>query len=89
MNVPISQGTVMSFYPKVYEAHFTAMNFELTLALNKKDYKWLKRRFVSSKDFLSQLDDPYLSPEFGYLRKKLAPKSKATARKFLKYAAKV
>lgn len=89
MNVPINQKTVTCFYPKVYEAHLTAMNLELTFTLNKRDYKWLKHRFVSSKDFMSQLDDPFLGPEFGYLRKKLSPKSRAIARKFSKHVAKV
>lgn len=39
MNVPIDQHTVMRFYPKVYEAHLTALDLELTYALDKKDYE--------------------------------------------------
>ena len=50
MDTPISKQTVMSFYPRVYEAHFTAMDFELTHALYRKDYGWLRRRLASAKD---------------------------------------
>ena len=81
MNVPIDKHTVMRFYPKVYEAHLTALDLELTYALNKKDFDWFKRRF---DNFLSQLDDPYLPPEFGHLKKKLAPRCRSIVEKFSK-----
>lgn len=50
VNVPINKQTIVKFYPQVYAAHFTALDYELTYALNKKDYEWLKRRLeISSR----------------------------------------
>lgn len=81
MNVPIDKNTVMKLYPKVYEAHLTALDLELTYALDKKDFERFKRRF---SDFSSQLDDPYLPPEFSHLKEELAPRHKAMIKKFSK-----
>jgi hypothetical protein len=81
MNVPIDKHTIMKFYPKVYEAHLSALDFELTYALNKKAYDWFKQRF---NNFLSQLDDPYLPPEFDHLKKELAPRCRSMVEKFSK-----
>ncbi|MGB9675749.1 MAG: hypothetical protein ACPL0C_00995 [Candidatus Bathyarchaeales archaeon] len=82
MNVPINKQTIVKFYPQVYEAHFTALNYELTYALNKKDYEWLKRRI---ENFQSQLDDPYLPPEFNHLKQKLTPKYESMIEKFSRF----
>jgi hypothetical protein len=82
MNVPINRQTIIKFYPQVYEAHFTALDYELTHALNKKDYKWLKRRF---ENFQLQLDDPYLPPEFDYLKRKLAHRCESMIEKFSRF----
>jgi len=82
MNVVINKQTIMKFYPYVYEAHFTALDYELSYALNKRDYQWLKQRL---KNFQSQLDDPYLPQEFCHLKQKLAPKCKSMMEKFSKY----
>jgi len=87
--IPIDKQTVMVFYPEVYEAHFTAMDYELTYALNQRNYEWFNRRFVSPEDFSSQLDDPYLPQEFNYLRQKLAPQCKSIVEKFSKHLSKV
>lgn len=88
MNVPIDKHTVMNFYPKVYEAHFVAIDYELTHALTKREHEWFKRRFVSPQDFLSQLDDPYLPPEFKHLKQELAHRCKSIIKKFSKYITK-
>jgi hypothetical protein len=82
MGVPINKQTVVRFYPKVYEAHLTALDYELTHAINEGNYEWLKPRF---KNFEAQLNDPFLPPEFKYLKQKLAPKVKHLEKKFLKY----
>ena len=82
MNTPINKQTVMKFYPNVYEAHFTALDYELTHALNKKEYEWVRKRL---KNFASQLDDPYLPSEFNYLKQKLASKYTLMMKKFSKY----
>lgn len=85
MGISINKQTIMRYYPKVYEAHITAMDYELTHALNKKDYEWFKRRFVSPEIFLSQLNDPYLPPEYNYLPQQLTPKCKSIIKKFSKH----
>ncbi|MGQ9641120.1 MAG: hypothetical protein ACUVUF_03210 [Candidatus Bathycorpusculaceae bacterium] len=82
MNVLINKQTIIKFYPNVYEAHFTALDYELSYALNKRDYEWLKQRL---KNFQSQLDDPYLPQEFWHLKQKLSSKYKSMMEKFLKY----
>ena len=82
MAIPISKQTVMVFYPEVYKVHFTAMDYELTHALNKKDYGWLKRRLTHAED---QLEDPYLPQEFNYLRRELAPRWRSVIKKFSKH----
>jgi len=79
MGISITKQTIMNFYPKVYQAHLTAMDYELTHALNKKDYKWFKRRLAGVT-----LDDPYLPQEFNYLRQQLAPRCKSIIKKFSK-----
>ncbi len=82
MNTPINKQTVMKFYPNVYEAHFTALDYELTHALNKKGHEWVRKRL---NNFASQLDDPYLPSEFNYLKQKLASKYTLMRKKFSKY----
>jgi dynactin complex subunit len=64
VGVSISKQTVIRFYPRVYEAHLTALDYELNHAINKGNYEWLRRRL---KNFEAQLNDPFLSPEFEYL----------------------
>lgn len=79
MNIPINKWTIMKFYPNVYEAHFTALDYEVTYALNKKGHEWIRKRL---KDFASQLDDPYLPLEFNHLKQKMAPKCALIMKKF-------
>ncbi|MEM3442989.1 MAG: HAD-IA family hydrolase, partial [Candidatus Bathyarchaeia archaeon] len=79
MNVPINKQTIMNFYPNVYEAHFTALDYELTFALGQGNFEWVKMRL---KNFESQLDDPYLPQEFSHLKRKLAPKCELIMKKF-------
>jgi len=69
---PINRQTVMNLYPRTYEIHFTAMGYELTYALYKKDFRWIRRRLSLFKDWF---DDPNLP-------KRLIPKYKAMLRKF-------
>jgi hypothetical protein len=68
MSMSINKQTVMVSYPEVYKAHITAMDYELTCALNQRNYHWLKRRLANVT-----VDDPYLPQEFSYLKRELAP----------------
>jgi hypothetical protein len=79
MGIPINKETVMVYYPEVYKAHITAMDFELTHALNRRNYKWLKRRLAAVT-----VEDPYLPQEFSYLRQELAPYCKSIIEKLSK-----
>lgn len=74
MGIVIDKQTVMKHYPKVYEAHLTAMDYELTFALNNRDYEWIKERLTSNS----------LLPADGYnhLRGKLTDKRKMIIKKF-------
>lgn len=58
----------------VYEAHFTAMELELTYALFRKDYFWMKMRLRQHKESVVE-DDPNL-PE------SLRPRAEEIFRKF-------
>jgi ubiquinone/menaquinone biosynthesis C-methylase UbiE len=81
MNVPINKQTVVMHYPNVYEAHITALNYELTYFSNEGDYDSI-RRLLASPSFQENLSDPYLPPEFAYLRKELEPRFKSMVAKF-------
>lgn len=72
MGIPIHRRTIMMFHPKVYEAHFTATEYELYYALDKKDYDWLKARINHAKSWLE--DD--------YLPQHLVPRCKAIIKRF-------
>ncbi len=48
--------------PTIYEAHFTAMEFELNYALLKKDYQWIRTRLRQHKESVLE-DDPHLPEE--------------------------
>lgn len=74
-SMPINKQTIMSFHPKVYEAHFTATEFELNHAVVTKDYAWLKLRLGHAKDWL---EDDYLPQE-------LTSRCKSMIRKFSEY----
>lgn len=82
MGVPINKNTILQFYSKVYEAHLTALDYELTYADSIKNYKWLKQRF---KNFQSQLNEKCLPQKFNNLEQKLALKCKSIIEKFSKY----
>lgn len=79
MGVPIDKQTVMRFYPKVYNAHFVAIDYELTYASSKGDYGWIKRRLASAEEQLE------LPEEFGYLKQEVAPRWNSIIKKFSKY----
>ena len=72
----INRRTIMES-PKtsIYEAHFTAMEYELNYALLKGDYSWIENRLEQHK--LVLLDDPHL-PE------KLKPLGEAILERFRK-----
>lgn len=72
MYIPIAKDTVMSFHPKVYEAHFTATEQELNYALNREDYAWIKARISLAESWLE--DD--------LLPKHLKPVCRALMKKF-------
>jgi len=72
MGIPIHRRTIMMFHPKVYEAHYTATEYELNYALDKKDYDWLKVRINHAKSWLE--DD--------YLPQHLVPRCKAIVKRF-------
>ena len=80
--IPIDKQTVIRFYPEVYKAHFIAIDYELTYASNKGDYRWIKRRLTHVEE---QLDDPYLPEEFSYLKQEVAPCWRSIIKKFAKY----
>jgi|YelNatPaOPRAMG01_1025707.scaffolds.fasta_scaffold02972_2 hypothetical protein len=86
VNVPINKQTIVKFYPQVYSAHFKALDYELTYALNKEDYDWLKRRL---ENFQSQINDPYLPPEFNHLKQKLAHRYEYIMGKFSRFISRV
>lgn len=62
MGRTINKRTIMES-PKamIYEAHFTAMEYELNYALLKRKYSWIKTRLKQHK--LVLLEDPYLPEE--------------------------
>ena len=74
--IPITKQTIMDFYPKTtYEVHLTATEYELTHALNKKDYAWIKLRMAHAKNWLRDKNLP----------KELLPRCKSLIKKFAKY----
>lgn len=77
MGRTIDKRTIMES-PKtmIYEAHFTAMEYELNYALLKKEYSWIRTRLEQHK--LVLVDDPHL-PE------KLKPRGNAILEKFRKF----
>jgi len=78
--IPIDKQTVVNYYPRTtYEAHFTATEYELTHALNKKGYDWLKLRMHHAQDWLNDKDLP----------RELAPRCKSIVKKFSKRFSKV
>ncbi len=81
-NIPIYKQTIVNFYPKVYVAHLKAMEYELAYALSRGDYEWIKRRLYRADE---QLNDPYLSQEFAYLREELRPWWHSVVERFLKH----
>ncbi len=81
--IPIDKRTVMRFYPKVYEAHFVAIDYELSHALSRGKYGWIERRLAQAKE---QLDDPHLPEEFSYLKQEAGLRWRSLAKKFAKYA---
>jgi len=72
MGIPIHRRTIMMFHPKVYEAHYTATEYEFDYALDKKDYDWLKVRINHAKSWL----------EDNYLPQHLVSRCKAIIKKF-------
>ena len=75
--IPINNQTVIIYYPEVYKAHLSAMDYELTHALNKRNYIWLKRRLR-----VFTLEDQYLPQEFKDLQEELAPQYRSMMKKF-------
>jgi len=53
------------------------MDYELTHALNKRNYIWLKRRLR-----VFTLEDQYLPQEFKDLQEELAPQYRSMMKKF-------
>jgi hypothetical protein len=60
----------------IYEAHFTAMEFELNYALLKKDYPWIRKRLEEHKTSVLE-NDPNLPEE-------LRPRGNAIFERFSK-----
>ncbi|MFQ6068396.1 MAG: hypothetical protein ACE5KD_02520 [Candidatus Bathyarchaeia archaeon] len=76
MGRTINKQTIMKT-PKttIYEAHFTAMEYELNYALLRREYSWIRERLKQHK--LVLIDDPCL-PE------KLKPRGEAIFERFSK-----
>jgi len=72
MGIPINRSTVMDFHTKVYEAHLTATDIELSYALKKRDFSWIKTRLEHAKQWIN---DEYLPPS-------LVPKVNELIRKY-------
>ncbi len=72
--IPINENTVMMFLPEVYEAHYTATEYELNFVLSKKDFDWLRVRIDHAKSWLEDSSMP----------QHLAPRCKAIIKKFSK-----
>jgi DNA-binding transcriptional ArsR family regulator len=87
MNVLLNRQTVMMHYPKVYEAHITALDYELAYFLEKGDIESI-RRILANPHFQENLDDPYLPQECDYLRKELEPRFRSMIAKYLRVVVK-
>jgi ubiquinone/menaquinone biosynthesis C-methylase UbiE len=81
MKVPINKQTVIMHYPKIYEAHITALDYELAYFLKKGDIESIKR-ILSNQHFHENLEDPYLPQECHYLRKELEPRFTSMVAKY-------
>jgi ribosomal protein L14E/L6E/L27E len=57
--VPINKQTVMNTYTSVVETHYTATEYELDYATDKKDYEWLKMRMNHAKSWLEEPNMPH------------------------------
>lgn len=76
MGRTINTRTIMeSSKTVIYEAHFTAVEYELDYALLKREYSWIRTRLKQHKLVLT--DDPRL-PE------KLKPRGNAILKRFRK-----
>jgi hypothetical protein len=56
--IPIDKQTVMNTYPNTLEIHYTATEYELDYAIDKKDYDWLKVRIMHAKSWLEEDNMP-------------------------------
>jgi len=72
VSIPINRRTVMMFLPRVYEAHYVAIEYELNYALARKDYAWLKVRTNHAKSWL----------EDEHMPQRLVPRCRAIIKKF-------
>lgn len=71
--VPINKQTVMNTYLGVVETHYTATEYELDYAIDKKDYEWLKMRMSHAKSWLEEPNMPHhLVQRHSNLMKKLS-----------------
>ena len=74
--IPITKQTIMDLYPRTtYEVHLTATEYELTHALSKKDYAWIKLRMAHAKNWLRDKNLP----------QELLLRYKSLIKKFAKY----
>ncbi|MEM1523277.1 MAG: hypothetical protein QW407_02750 [Thermofilaceae archaeon] len=70
--IPITRRIAAELYPKTYEVHFTAVEYELAYTLSKGDREWVKRRLAHFEDWLKDPNLPQeLAPRFKSLKEKL------------------
>lgn len=79
MGIPVNKRTVMEFHPKVYEAHLTATDVELSYALRVGDFSWIRTRLEHVRSWKEdELLPPELLPKLELLLKKYVfPKFRA------------
>ncbi|RLE76015.1 MAG: hypothetical protein DRJ44_04815 [Thermoprotei archaeon] len=53
MKIPIDKDTVIKYHPIVYRAHLTAAEWELKYALERKDFKWIRKRLKHAREWLN------------------------------------
>lgn len=79
-DIPINKQTIIQFYTEVFKVHFTALNYELTYALNKQHYEWIRSRLTDTE---RQLNDPYMQ-KFNNLKQEVKPILMSIIKKFEK-----
>jgi hypothetical protein len=71
-HIPIDKLTLVNFHSTVCAAHLTAIDFELALAFNRKNYDWIKLRLKQARDWCEE----------EYLPQELVPRYESLIQRF-------